>query len=119
MMLSDDWWENMDAFYHWASTQNPANLYYPNAIPTRRLLGSMVVAETLSDDEAQSIDSALCALRQDDPKGFELIELVHGEGKSLRWLEKNSKGSRYRNSRILSEAHRVIRENVLGPKKVA
>lgn len=113
-MYSDDWWVNMDAYYVWARAQSPDRISYPGSIPTRRMLGGMIGEERLSDDEALAIDAALCDLKEDDAPLFKLVEQVHGDGRSLRWMEENGYGDRRRLGRLLGEAHRHVRSFVRG-----
>jgi hypothetical protein len=47
-------------------------------------------------------------LREEDPDGFRLVELVHGKRRTLRQLELHGKGDRRRLARQLSAAHAFI-----------
>ena len=107
-MLSEDMWDNLNRYYAWTRINDPADVGYPHETPFRRLLGSAVGAEQLSDDEAMHIDHALSALYVEYPEEHKIVELVHKHGRTLRQLEKHGKGSRHRNGQLLNSAHKFI-----------
>lgn len=110
--------ENMDLtltrYFAWARADDPSNIGYPHCTPVRRLLGSGISAEPLSDEEAGQVDRALCLLRAGDPEGYRLILRVHRDFRTLRQLEAKGEGERKRNARILSSAHAFLRGVMCG-----
>lgn len=113
-MLSDDMHENLVRFYHWSKTHDPADVGYPHQTPFRRLLGSSVGCEQLSDEEAGLINRALCVLREGDGEAYALIRRVYDDGKTLRWMEQHREGDRKRNGRILASAHSFLKGFLIG-----
>lgn len=108
-MLTEDVSVNLDLYYAWSRVSSPSDIGYPHQDPVRRLRGSGVGAEGLSDEEAEQMNRALCMLREEDPDGFRLVELVHGKRRTLRQLELHGKGDRRRLARQLSAAHAFLR----------
>lgn len=107
-MLTEDVSVNLDLYYAWSRVSSPSDIGYPHQDPVRRLRGSGVGAEGLSDEEAQELDRALCMLRKEDPAGYLLVELVHKKGRTFRQLEAHGRGNRRRLARQLSAAHAFI-----------
>jgi hypothetical protein len=113
-MLESDIYHDLDRFFIWAGNQDPSRLGYPHVTPTRRLLGSGVGVEPLSDEEGEQIDRALCLLRKEDEDGYQLVLRVHRDHRTLRQLEGRGEGDRKRNARVLSAAHAFLRGVLCG-----
>lgn len=108
-MLSDDMGENLLMYFAWSRSRDPSNVGYPHQDPVRRLRGSGIGAEGLSDDEALWIDRALSALKAEDDESYQLVLRVYRDGRSLRWLESRGHGDRRRLSYRLSDARYFLR----------
>jgi hypothetical protein len=108
-MFDSDIHHDLDRFFAWSRVEDPSDLDYPHCTPVRRLLGSGIGAEPLSDEEAGQVDRALCLLKAEDPEGYRLILRVHRDCRTLRQLEAKGEGERKRNARVLSSAHAFLR----------
>ena len=111
-MLSEDTRDNVLAYYVWAMQADPADITYPHQTPFRRLLGSGIGCEGLSDDEAMAIDRALSALQQEYPSDAEVVRLVIRDNRSFRWLEKRGYGNRKALASALSESLKYIKGHI-------
>ena len=113
-MISDDIDQILRDYYQWARTQSPDDIGYPHIDPVRRLRGSGIGAEGLSDDEARYIDAALCLLKGDMPTAHRVIERVYGEGKSLRWMEMNGEGYRRTLAELAAQGRQFVKGVLFG-----
>lgn len=108
-MLTEDMDDLLRQYFAWAATQDPADLTYPHIDPVRRLLGSSVRSLSISDDEAQYIDRALCRLKEDNAEAHRLIVKVYRDHRTLRWLEARGEGERKTLARRVGEGREYLR----------
>lgn len=113
-MISDDIHQVLQDYYAWARINSPDDVGYPHIDPVRRLLGSSVRSVTITDDEADYINRALCFLKKDNDKAYKIIRKVYKEGKTLRQLEKSGYGDRRVNGNLVSEGRQFVRGVLFG-----
>lgn len=113
-MLTQDTDELLRQYYAWSETNNPADIYYPHIDPVRRLRGGSVSALSISDEEAQYIDRALCVLKTDNPDTHWVIEQVYRYRKTLRWLERRGRGDRRALARQAADGREFVRGFLAG-----
>jgi hypothetical protein len=117
-MLSEDMAANLSAYFAWSRSGDPSDVGYPHQDAVRALRGGGVGCAGLSDDEALWLDEALCLLKIDAPHTFSVLEKVHGQGRSYRWLEKRGYGNRKVIAVQVAEGHQFVNGYLVAHKKI-
>ena len=115
-MISEDMDEALKQYFQWARERSPDDIGYPHMATFRRLLGGGIGQEGLSDDEAMCINAALCQVRSDDRRAYELLEHLYKFNRSLRWLELRGWGDRRSLASCAAQSRQFIRGVIFAVK---
>ena len=113
-MYSDDIEDVIKGYYHWAEVNAPEDIGYPHIDTVRRLRGSGIGSEGLTDEEAMHVNAALCYLKQDRPDVFKVLERIYRDRKTLRWMQHNGEGRRDTLSRLASDGREFVKGALFG-----
>lgn len=91
-MLSEDIRDVLDEYF---DDDSLADLYYPSMEASSRvLMGGGISCAGHSDSETLLVNYALACLKSELPDAYAVLKRVHGDGKSLRWMDSRGEGNR-------------------------